>query len=194
MSEADKSRWNQRYAAGEYDLTPNPRLVTHLTGRVRPGMVALDLACGAGRNAIWLAEQGAAVHAWDISDEALALLQAEAARRGLTIHCRQVDFDQAPLPAEAFDLVIDTNFLLRPLLQPMLQALKPDGLLLIDTFMDSERRSAVNPAYKLDPGELARVYGDAAEILHLNEDFHDGRATMLARRPATRATAPPPST
>lgn len=194
MSEADKSRWNQRYAAGEYDLTPNPRLVTHLAGRVRPGMVALDLACGAGRNAIWLAEQGVVVHAWDISDEALGLLQAEAARRGLSVHCRQVDLDETTLPEETFDLVVDTHFLLRSLLQPMLRALKPGGLLLVDTFMDSDKRAAVNPAYKLDPGELARVYGNVAEILHLYEDFHDGRVTMLATRPATRETAPPRST
>ncbi|MFZ5825238.1 MAG: class I SAM-dependent methyltransferase [Bacillota bacterium] len=191
MSEADKVRWNQRYAAGEYDMTPNPRLVAHLTGQVRPGMVALDLACGAGRNAIWLAEQGAEVHAWDLSDEALGLLQAEAAQRGVAVHCRQVDLDQASLPEQSFDLVVDTNFLMRPLLEPMLRALKPGGLLFVDTFMASEKRAAVNPAYKLDPGELARVYGDAAEILHLYEDFHDGRATMLARRPATREAAPP---
>lgn len=194
MSEADRTRWNQRYAAGDYDLTPNPRVVAHLTGRVQPGLVALDIACGAGRNAIWLAEQGAEVHAWDISDEALALLQGETNERGLPVHVRQVDLDEAPLPQAYFDLVVVTHFLHRPLLHPMLQALKPGGLLFMDTFMDSEKRAEVNHAYKLDPGELARVYAESVEVLHLNEDIPSGRVTMLARRPATGETAPPQST
>ncbi|MFZ5816145.1 MAG: class I SAM-dependent methyltransferase [Bacillota bacterium] len=194
MSEADRLRWNQRYAAGEYDLTPNPRLVSFLADRISPGMAVLDIACGAGRNALWLAARGAEVHAWDISDEALGRLEAEARRQGLLIHTRQVDLEQATLPEERFDLVIAIHFLHRPLLRPMLQAVRPGGLLFIDTFMDSEKRAAVNPAYKLEPGELARVYGGQAEILHLTEAAADGRATMLARRAATGAAVPPPPT
>lgn len=183
MSDADKARWNQRYGAGEYDLTPNPRLVTSLVGRLSPGMKALDIACGAGRNALWLAGQGVVVHAWDISEAALALLQSEAGHRSAAIHIRQVDFDEASLPEATFDLVVDTHFLYRPLLQPMLRALKPGGLLFIDSFLDSEKRAAVNPIYKLDPGELARVYEGIAEIIQLQEDQAGGRVTMLARRP-----------
>lgn len=183
MTEADKSRWNQRYAAGDYDLTPNRRLVTRLAGRIHPGMTALDIACGAGRNSLWLAEQGVEVHGWDISNEALDRLQAEARRRSLEIHCREVDFDAEPLPEGAFDLVVDTHFLHRPLLLPMARALKPGGLLFLDIFMDSAKRSAVQPAYKVNPGEIARVYEGMMELLELTEDPKDGRAILLARRP-----------
>ncbi len=184
MTNADRERWNQRYAAGEYDLTPNQRMVAHLSGRITPGMTVLDLACGAGRNSLWLAQQGAAVQGWDISDEALDRLWAEADRQGLrSIATREVDLDEAELPAEAFDLVLATHFLHRPLLLPMLHALRPGGLLFLDIFLDSEKRSQVNPAHKLHPGELAGVYTGAAEILSLHEDLPDGRAVMLARRP-----------
>lgn len=194
MSEADKERWNERYAAGEYDLTPNPRLVALLTGRILPGITALDLACGAGRNALWLAGQGATVEGWDISDRALAVLEAEAAARGLPVQTRLVDLDEEPLPEGRFDLVVGAHFLHRPLLLPMLRALKPGGLLFLDIFLDSPKRAAVKPAYRLDPGELARVYGGTAEILHLYEDVPDGRVTMLALRSATREAAQRPPT
>lgn len=183
MADADKTRWNQRYAAGDYDLTPNPRLVSHLTGRISPGMIALDVACGAGRNALWLAEQGAEVHGWDISDEALIRLQGEAHRRGLPVHCREVDFDAQPVPQNSFDLIVDTHFLHRPLLLPMADGLKPGGLLFLDLFMESEKRAAVQRAYKVDPGEIARVYAGLLEVIQLQEDPADGRVTMLARRP-----------
>jgi len=184
MSESDRERWNERYAAGDYDLTPNPRLVTHLTGRIKPGMVALDLACGPGRNSLWLAAQGAVVQAWDISSKALAQLRAEAERQGLTsIQTREVDLELTALPTQAFDLIVVAHFLHRPLLLPLLDSLRPGGLLFLDTFLDSDKRSQVTPTYKLDPGELARVYGERAEMLYLHEDFPDGRAVMLARRP-----------
>lgn len=182
MSEADKARWDQRYAAGDYDLIPNPRMVALLAGRLQPGMTALDIACGPGRNALWLAEQGLRVSGWDISEEALGRLQAEAQRRSLPIECRQVDFDAEPLPVDSFDLVVDAQFLYRPLLLPMVRALRPRGLLFLDVFLESAKRAAVSPAYKADPGEIARVYEGQVEIIHLYEDVPDGRVVMLARR------------
>lgn len=194
MSEADRDRWNRRYAAGEYDMIPNPRLVAMLSGRLQPGMVALDLPCGAGRNAIWLARQGLAVHAWDISDTALAILRAEAEQEGLAVEARELDLDTTPLPREQFDLVVSTYFLHRPILLPMLESLKPGGLLFIDTFIDSAKRASIRPAFKLEPGEMGQIFTGMAEILHLSEDPIDGRVILLARRPATRGTEPLPPT
>lgn len=187
MAEADRSRWNQRYISGDFSREPSRRMVALLSGRIRPGMVALDLACGAGWNSLWLARQGLEVHAWDISEAGLAILRQQAEREGLTprLHLRLIDLDHVELPREQYDVVVDNNFLHRPLLIPMLESLKPGGLLFINNFMDAPKRAIIRPAHKLDPGELARVYSERAEILHLQEDPVEGRATMLARRPVT---------
>lgn len=187
MAEADRIRWNRRYLSGEYAKEPSRRMVALLTGRIRPGMVALDLACGAGRNSLWLARQGLEVHAWDIAEVGLDLLREQAEREGLMdrLHLRLIDLDHVELPREQYDVVVDNNFLHRPLLLPMLESLKPGGLLFVNNFMDSPKRAVIRPEHKLDPGELARVYGSRAEILFLKEDPEEGRATMLARRPLT---------
>jgi len=127
------------------------------------------------------------VHAWDIADAGLTILREQAEQEGLSarLHLKLIDLDDVELPRETYDVVVDNNFLHRPLLIPMLESLKPGGLLFINNFMDSPKRATIRPAHKLDPGELARVYAEIADILFLKEDPVEGRATMLARRPAT---------
>ena len=97
---------------------------------------ALDLGCGEGADALWLAERGWAVTAVDISDTALARARAEAARRGLTVDWRRQDLaDQ--VPAGPYDLV-SAQFLQSPVTRPRAEVLRgagrqlaPGGLLLV---------------------------------------------------------------
>ena len=95
MSQTDRDKWNARYADGAYESRPHPSAfleqMSHLlptTGR------ALDLACGAGRNALFLARRGMAVDAVDISRVALALGQMHAG--DLPITWIEHDLDLAP--------------------------------------------------------------------------------------------------
>src|SRR5574338_586397 len=87
VTEADRERWNrryaERYAERAYDFVPS-RWLPEIADQLAPpyeGARALDLACGPGRNAVWLAEQGWAVDAWDVSDVALDILQHELDHR-----------------------------------------------------------------------------------------------------------------
>src|SRR5438132_12551316 len=126
MARIDRERWNQRYRAGAYDFDPTAWLVAR-QALLRPRQAvarALDLACGAGRNTLYLAGLGYVVDAWDISDVALGLLRDELDRRlaggsRLEVHPRQVDLDGVALPPEAYDLVLDAHLLDRPLFEPM---------------------------------------------------------------------------
>jgi len=98
--------WNRRHASAERiraTAAPSRFLVAEVAGLV-PAR-ALDLACGAGRNAVWLAEQGWQVTAVDFSGVALGMARELAAARGVSPEWIEADLaDWTPSP-RAFDLV-----------------------------------------------------------------------------------------
>ena len=87
MSDLDRKKWNSRYSDGAYaELThPSELLVDALDEGVEQGGRALDIACGAGRNALYMAECGFQVTAMDISDQALIAARRGAAQRNLSV-------------------------------------------------------------------------------------------------------------
>lgn len=190
MADIDRQRWNQRYSAGAYDVEPTAWLVARkavLRPR-RPRAQALDLACGAGRNALYLAGLGYSVDAWDISDVALQLLRAELERRRasgqtLAVAPRRVDLETVTLPVSTYDLVLDVQFLQRSLFPSMTAALRTEGLLVVLTLMRRADADDRNPAYLLETGELRTVFR-SLEVLEYEEDPAAGWAGLVARRPA----------
>jgi SAM-dependent methyltransferase len=190
MADIDRERWNERYRAGAYDFEPTAWLVGReaLLRPRRHGPRALDLACGAGGNALYLAGLGYQVEAWDISDVALELLREELERRRaagqrLMVMPRQVDLETALLPVSRFDLVLDRHFLERSLFPSMVAALRSEGVLVIQTFLRRGDADDRNPAYLLEPGELPAAFGQL-EILDYQEDPTGGWAGLVARRPS----------
>jgi SAM-dependent methyltransferase len=100
-----RTDWNRRYAEGDRHVTdvPNGFLVAEVTQL--PPNRALDVACGAGRNAVWLAEQGWRVTAVDFSDVALSIARQLAARRGVAVDWVEVDVLDWQPERRAYDLV-----------------------------------------------------------------------------------------
>jgi len=119
---------------------------------------ALDLACGSGRNAIWLAEQGYQTLAVDRNDAALDGLSQQAARQGLSIRTQAVDLENGEpfLEPDTFDLIVVVHYLHRPLFPALVRALRPRGVLVYETFTRAQaaRGKPTNPAFLLEPGEL----------------------------------------
>jgi len=101
----DASHWNERYATAEYvwKADPNVFLVAETAG-LAPGR-ALDLACGEGRNAVWLAEQGWDATGVDFSDAGLDKGRRLAADRGVEVGWECADATSWEPPAEGYDLV-----------------------------------------------------------------------------------------
>jgi len=148
---------------------------------------ALDVACGRGRNALWLAARGLTVDALDRDADTIAALQAAALDRGLTVHARVADLESgAPdIPAAAYDVVVVTHYLHRPLFPVLVAALKPGGLLVYETFTRAQalRGKPSNPAFLLEPGELRRLV-QPLEIIAEREGEFEGRdiSAVVARR------------
>jgi SAM-dependent methyltransferase len=102
----EREDWNRKHgeAGPLFGVEPTRFLVAEVDG-LEPGR-ALDLACGAGRNAVWLAEQGWAVTGADFSEVALANARGLAAERGVEVEWVEADLrDWEPAP-QAFDLVL----------------------------------------------------------------------------------------
>jgi SAM-dependent methyltransferase len=165
-----REHWDQRHARG--DAPSGPSLVLRDHEHLLPASGrALDLACGLGANALWLAQRGLQVSAWDISPVAIERLSAAAGAAGLTVDAQVRDVIASPPPPECFDLIVVTQFLERRLAPAIAAALNPGGLLCYQTFVadgvsDSGPR---NPAYRLGPNELLRLFPDLRVCVYRDE-------------------------
>lgn len=136
-ADPSRERWNRRWGGEERvhaSTDPSRFLVAEVAG-LRPG-TALDLACGAGRNAVWLAAQGWRVTAVDFSGVALRMARGLAADRGVEVDWIEADVATWVPPARAYDLVCVFYLQLpaaerRTALARAADAVRPGGTLLV---------------------------------------------------------------
>ncbi len=188
MSRADREKWDARYAGSDEGATAaaSPFLARVADLLPRSGR-ALDVAGGAGRNALWLASRGLEVTIVDVSQVGLDLAASRAARAGLALRTVCVDLDDEPLPAGPWDLVVDTLYLSRPLFPVIAAALRPGGVLVFlqPTVTNLERHDKPPRGFLLETGELASLVPPGLEPIVLEESWsEDGHheARLVARR------------
>lgn len=185
---AHRSRWDERHRRSQDAGSACSVLSDHLELLPRAGE-ALDLAAGLGANALLLAEAGLVTHAWDFSPVALARLRGAAAARGLRVQTREIDLESDCLPALRFDLIVVSRYLHRPLCAWIESALRPDGLLFYETFLgEAGRGGPSNPAFRLQAGELPRLF-EGLECVLYDEDPVHGVARLIARQAARSQAA-----
>lgn len=140
---------------------------------------ALDLACGSGRDAVYMAMYGCQVTAIDHHADALVRGETLARRHQVTVQWQQADIEAAEfdVAANTFSLVHVARFLYRPLLPKLSAALRPGGYLFYETFAVGAEKfgSPRNPKYLLEPGELRGVFSDLTVLLDVIETLDDGR-------------------
>lgn len=179
MSLADRKRWDGKYAGQSPPerLLPDDWLVDNVAG-LSPGR-ALELACGLGHNAVWLAQHGWTVDAVDISPAGLRLAQQVASWfGGLPVRWIAADLDDFTPEPETYDLVVVFRFLDRQRLPSIIPAaLAPGGRLIYETFLQSQLHRPDshihNPAFTLLPGELPRLYNRLMVIEYREADLPD---------------------
>jgi SAM-dependent methyltransferase len=184
--------WDERYRSGErsaedLDAAPTP-LVIETSKRLAPGR-ALDLACGSGRNALWLAEQGWSVTAVDGSQVAIEILRSRASERGVAVKTKVANLEAFEYQIEpaGWNLIAICYYLQRDLFEAAKQGLVPGGVLISIVHITDPGEEPT--AHRLRPGELER-YFQGWEILHSregkpNDTAHQRSvAEIVARLPA----------
>ncbi len=183
--------WDLRYRSGEraaedLEVAPTPLLMR--TAKLLKSGKALDLACGAGRNALWLAAQGWSVTAVDGSPAAIEILCSRAAERGIEIDARVADLEKHQFHIEpiTWNLIAMCYYLQRDLFEPAKQGIIPGGILLSIVHITEPGEEPT--AHRLRPGEL-QTYFQGWQILH----YFEGKpidpahkrsvAEMVAQRP-----------
>ncbi len=164
-------QWDERYRSGDRareDLEPSPNPLLAATAAKLAAGKALDLACGTGRNAIWLAERGWQVTAVDGSQAAIELLGKRADVHGVSLQTRVADLGKSEFQIEPnwWDLIAMCFYVQTSLFKPMKHGVKPGGVVLVIVHIAA--RGEEPTEHQLHPEEL-RKYFLGWEILHYFE-------------------------
>lgn len=153
---------------------------------------ALDVACGRGRHALWLAEHGFTVRAVDRDAEAVDALREESTRRRLNVQAGVLDLETGTpwLGDAGYDVIVVVHYLHRPLFPWLIRALRPGGMLVYETFTRAQaaRGKPSNPVFLLEPGELRRLVQPLRVVKDREGVFEDRDVASII---AVRATTPP---
>ena len=194
MSAVDRRKWDARYRNGAYEARPHPSAFLEECAALLPWRGrALDLACGTGRNALFLAERGLVVDAVDIS--AVALARGRERAGDLPIHWLEADLDDGFDSTETYDVIVNIRFVNLRLLHSLVTKLRPGGVLLVEQHLQSSQAVAGprNPAFRVAAGTL-RTLAKSLVVERMEEGLFedpDGAAAALARLAARRSAEPP---
>jgi SAM-dependent methyltransferase len=191
MSLDDQVRWDAKYRerrGGSQE--PSPFLVAieeMLPCRGR----ALDVAGGAGANAVWLARRGLEVTVADISPVGLALAEKKAEGEGVKLRPLEIDLEREPFPPGPWDLIVCVRFLCRPLFAVIPDELAPGGFLVVvhPTRSNLLRHDRPDSHYLLEDGELPGLVHGLDVVRHeegwTEEGHHEAR--LVAKRAEPRS-------
>ncbi len=191
-SNAQRESWDRRYREASGTRTwmePDDFLLRVFSDWIRPafpeGGSALDLAGGAGRNAIWLAGQGWKVTLIDISETGIEQARQHAGPLATHMHFVVDDLTDFKASQNQFDVVMAFFYLDRQIFPEIVKAVKPGGLLIYRTLTVEQLKLTGGPkdrAYLLEPEELLRL-ADGLQVLHYREEVaKKATAELVARR------------
>ncbi len=189
-AQSNMTDWEKRYQKGEHvNDEPHPS-ITGFASKLVPGR-ALDVASGAGRHAIWLAERGWQVTAVDNSPTAMQILQQRSRDKAVLIHSIVADLERHEfvIERESYDLIVVCNYLQRDLFPSIRSGTRIGGIVIAVIAMsdDDPDIKPMNPAYLVNPGEL-RADFEGWELIRYSEGKPAGQphrraaAEIVARR------------
>ena len=184
---SDRERWNSRYSGAMEEIPPPDPLLLEYQHLLKSGR-AIDLACGPGSNAVFLAERGYWVDALDTSIQAMGRLQKEISERKLTIGPVLTDLDYYPVRSGFYDLVVIFYFFSKGLMGRIRSSLKPGGLLIYATF--NYRHLNLHPGFCPDylvPEEgLAQFFPHLETIVSVENSGDEGNVSQFIGRNISR--------
>ncbi len=187
MSAADRNYWDRYYRLqkGTRDYpAPDPILFEYVPPHVEPRVHrALDLGCGYGQNALWIASQGYVTDAIDISRVALAVAQVRAARQKISgVNLLPADVDEYTLQTDRYDVAVVMRFIKRGLLPELRASVRPGGRVIYMSYNTQHLHH--DPDY--DPEQLFRLgelVGYFADWRILYSANNNGVSQLVAVKP-----------
>lgn len=170
MSSDERLRWDERYASGDYQPSHEQSRIVEEAVRYLDSGRCLVVACGTGRNALYLASKGFEVEAVDVSAVAIERARAEAERRRLDVTWRVADVDGLDLGVGRYDLITMIRYTNRDIWPRLVPALSDDGWVVLEQHLKSPRRVA-GPAneFRVSPGEMLGAFPGLRVINYLEE-------------------------
>jgi len=167
-----KEKWNKIYSQTNVENQSVSRVLLDNAYLLPQKGRALDLACGAGADAIYLANHGLDVDAWDISDTVIGKLSAYAKENALSIHADARDINLSAPQKNHYDVICVAHFLERELVPVLVDSLAADGLLVYQTFSQEvtpDYTGPRNPAFRLEKNELLDLFSDLQLVVYREE-------------------------
>lgn len=172
---SDQDHWNLRYrgSVGGLELSP-PGALVELADHLPQDGRAIDVAGGLGDGAMYLAERGLRSTVADVSDVALDVAAQRARQRGLQIDTLHIDLVSTEFPTGPWDVIGCFHYLDRALLPRLVDALNPDGVVLVGiaTTTNLDRHDRPSARFLLDPGELPTLF-PTGTIVEYREGWTD---------------------
>ncbi|MBF0193383.1 MAG: methyltransferase domain-containing protein [Magnetococcales bacterium] len=179
----EQQRWNKRYSKNNKDPKVAKVLLENQHLLSSQGE-ALEIACGMGGNALFLAKHGYDVTAWDISDVAIGQLDIISQKSGIKVTTEVRDIIANPPPVKCFDLIVVSRFFLEQEMSVVLiNALKPGGLLFYQTFTQTKvtEIGPSNPEFRMHDNQLLQnfnklqilVYREEGIVGDISQGFRD---------------------
>jgi tellurite methyltransferase len=199
-----QSEWDAKHRLAAEAPPSEPASIVRELLPLLPSGPALDIACGTGRHALFLAGRGQHVTAVDYSSVALDILEVRAhgqharLKRGDRFHSPgrhlqgglelvHTNLEEAQLPEHCYDLILCVQYLQRSLFPQMVRALRPDGVLLMETFTQAQMECSGgprNPAYLLESGELREAFPELCVLFYRELRAGVGIASLVAKKQA----------
>jgi tellurite methyltransferase len=200
---SSKSEWDAKHSLAANEVAEAPAGILSELWPTLPEGAALDLACGRGRNALFLAEHGHPVTAVDWSEAAIDILEAHARAREIPvwriqkieearrstragIDLLRADLERIELPSRRYQVILCIRYLQRSLFAQIGRALCPGGVLVFETYTKAQLDFAGgprNPAHLLDTGELRKAFPELDVVFYRELRAGQGIASLAARKP-----------
>lgn len=185
-----RAGWDRLFDTGDYvyGVEPAPFVVeamTQIAGRKASRGLALDIAAGEGRNAVYLAKKGYRVEAVDFSEVALRKARRLARTRGVKLQTINEEMRKFQFKDAVYDVILNINFIDREITESIRRALKPGGFLVYENHtvehLSLPSGASTPREYVLAKGELRAMFGDFEILIY--RETNDGRnavASLLA--------------
>lgn len=192
MDKKAQDKWNRIYSTAEIASSNVTKVVKDYAYLLPKEGRALDLACGLAGDAVFLAQQGLNVDAWDISDHVIEKINRFATENGLRINASVKDATKTPPEKNYYDVVTVAHYLDRNIISDLVNSLKPGGLIFYQTFLKEVTPTysgPSNPDFRLGKNELLKMFSNLNLVIYHEEallgDIHQGfrnEAMIIAQR------------